>query len=137
MGSTRLRPSSFLGAEAAFPAQGTGTPPCRLRRPVRQPPAISHERQGVRTGPIITTLVCGTALVIMPQIHAAVFSANLLAYAGVIAAGDRPPVEGLAEVAAPGWMAPASTALGVGMIIAGALAGLGARRGTPGRTPVD
>lgn len=62
-------------------------------------------------------LICGTALVIMPQIHSAVLGANRL-YAGAIASHRPAGGAGLPDVSAPGWMAPASTGLGGALIVA-------------------
>src|SRR5690606_2923761 len=85
---------------------------------VQQPPRRRREWADMRTSVAITMLVCGTALVIMPQIHSAVLEANRL-YASAIAS-HRPEAgageEGVGTAVAPGWMAPASTGLG-GLLI--------------------
>lgn len=73
-------------------------------------------------------LVCGTALVVMPQIHSAVLGANRL-YASAIASHRPEGGPGVAGVVAPGWMAPASTALGGLLIVAGGGGAAAGRRG--------
>lgn len=66
----------------------------------------------------MTMLACGTALILMPQIHAAVLAANLL-HAAAIARHSPRGAEDLPVVAPPAWMAPMSVALG-GCLILGA-----------------
>lgn len=74
-------------------------------------------------------LICGTALVIMPQIHSAVLGANRL-YAGAIASHRPQGGARLPDVSTPGWMGPASTGLGGVLIV---VAGVGAAGGARGR----
>lgn len=92
-----------------------------------------REWAGVRTGVAITMLICGTALVVMPQIHSAVLGANRL-YASAIASHRPEGGAGLPDVSAPGWMAPVSAGLGGVLIVA---AGVGAAAGARGRGTGD
>lgn len=88
-----------------------------------------REWAGVRTSVAITMLICGTALVIMPQIHSAVLGANRL-YAAAIASHRPRGGAGLPDVPAPRWMAPVSAGLGGVLVVAAGIgAAAGARRG--------
>ncbi len=88
----------------------------------------------MKNGVAITLIICGTALVLMPQVHHAVVAANTL-YAQAIAmrfadatGGEAPVIE---PVRGQSWVAGVSVGAGVGMILAGAcgVAGRGRDRG--------
>lgn len=75
----------------------------------------------MRRWDVVSLVVCGTGLVLMPQIHHAVVAANVL-YARAIAArmGEELGVEGMG---APGWMSVVSVGVGIGMIGVGVVGG--------------
>lgn len=78
------------------------------------------EPAGMRSALAITLAMCGTALILAPQVHDAVLGANRL-YAAAITSHARQPAAELPEVAPPDWMAPASVALGAALVVCAAV----------------